>query len=256
MRSSAASSASGHKDGLAPHVIWGKSSEKARSRPGHEARSKLQTERVEVRESEQSSSTQKDSSHSTSSKHSNSEECARAVARAQGSGLADAENHQVWASDREADEDSGSSISLSELERTGDKSSELVPSTVEWPFQRPDGEVMSIGSAAHACGNCKPCFFVHTTVGCQNGTACRFCHLHKRKNKPRPCKEKRDRIQKLSDRMETVVVNNPRLLETPDSLPAPLRKDAKIRSKFVAKVQARLRDGAQATSAASSHQQL
>jgi hypothetical protein len=38
----------------------------------------------------------------------------------------------------------------------------------------------SIGSAAHETGSCKPCAFLWKdpkNPGCQNGTACTFCHL-------------------------------------------------------------------------------
>jgi hypothetical protein len=61
----------------------------------------------------------------------------------------------------------------------------------------------SMDSTKHDQGLCKPCLFVHTHVGCQNGTSCEFCHFHhKRKSKARPCKGKRDRYRKLLMRME------------------------------------------------------
>lgn len=60
----------------------------------------------------------------------------------------------------------------------------------------------SAGSEKHDEGGCKPCLFVHTHVGCQNGAQCEFCHyVHKRKSKPRPCKGKRERYKKLLTRM-------------------------------------------------------
>lgn len=60
----------------------------------------------------------------------------------------------------------------------------------------------SIGSALHDVDGCKPCLFVHTHVGCQNGSSCEFCHfVHKRKNKARPCKGKRERYRKLLIRL-------------------------------------------------------
>jgi hypothetical protein len=66
-----------------------------------------------------------------------------------------------------------------------------------------DENVMSVGSALHDQDMCRPCLFVYTKVGCQNGARCEFCHFaHKRKNKPRPCKGKRDRYRKLINRME------------------------------------------------------
>jgi len=70
-------------------------------------------------------------------------------------------------------------------------------------FQDHTGQIVSLGSARHDFGECKPCLFVNTNVGCQNGSGCEFCHFtHKRKSKPRPCKGKRDRYRKLLTRME------------------------------------------------------
>jgi len=96
-----------------------------------------------------------------------------------------------------------------------------------------DGEdghigVSSLGSAAHDIGHCKPCLFVHTHVGCSNGSSCEFCHLeHKRKNKPRPCKGKRDRYRKLLLRMMDGVDGNPDAAEivcAPEAFPrAPIK---------------------------------
>lgn len=61
----------------------------------------------------------------------------------------------------------------------------------------------SVGGDLHDAGQCKPCLFVHTQVGCQNGATCEFCHwVHKRKSRPRPCKGKRDRYRKLLNRMQ------------------------------------------------------
>jgi hypothetical protein len=65
-----------------------------------------------------------------------------------------------------------------------------------------NGEYTSIGSAEHDAG-CKPCLFVHSRVGCSNGLNCDFCHFtHKRRSRPRPCKNKRNRYRKLMERME------------------------------------------------------
>lgn len=58
--------------------------------------------------------------------------------------------------------------------------------------------VASAGSVHHDEGTCKPCLFVNTIVGCQNGVGCEFCHLfHRRKSKLRPCKSKRERYRRL-----------------------------------------------------------
>jgi hypothetical protein len=59
-------------------------------------------------------------------------------------------------------------------------------------------EPVSKGSARHGEGLCKPCLFHSSEVGCKNGADCGFCHYpHKRKNKPRFCKGKRERIKKI-----------------------------------------------------------
>jgi len=64
------------------------------------------------------------------------------------------------------------------------------------------GQLMSVGSTDHDT-NCKPCLFVFTKVGCQNGLTCTFCHFkHKRGCRPRPCKGKRNRYRKLMEIME------------------------------------------------------
>jgi len=73
------------------------------------------------------------------------------------------------------------------------------------------GAYTSIGSSDHDTGTCKKaCLFVHTKVECQNGILCDFCHFHhKRMNKPRPCKGKRDRYRKLISRKEAEIEANP-----------------------------------------------
>jgi len=62
-----------------------------------------------------------------------------------------------------------------------------------------DGELPSLGSVNHGeAAGCKPCLFAFSKCGCANGVNCEFCHFrHKRKDKPRPCKGKRDRYKKL-----------------------------------------------------------
>lgn len=70
-------------------------------------------------------------------------------------------------------------------------------------FLDQDGSEMSLGSQNHGFGQCRPCMFFHTQVGCQNGVKCEFCHFpHRRKDKPRPCKGKRDRYRKLVGRLK------------------------------------------------------
>eukprot|EP00450_Noctiluca_scintillans_P014119 CAMPEP_0194509528 /NCGR_PEP_ID=MMETSP0253-20130528/40398_1 /TAXON_ID=2966 /ORGANISM="Noctiluca scintillans" /LENGTH=158 /DNA_ID=CAMNT_0039352689 /DNA_START=17 /DNA_END=493 /DNA_ORIENTATION=+ len=53
--------------------------------------------------------------------------------------------------------------------------------------------------ALHEAGNCTPCNFHQTVVGCFSGDACPRCHLpHTRKNRTKPNKAKRDRQRKLA----------------------------------------------------------
>mmetsp|Transcript_54715 Transcript_54715/g.143244 ORF Transcript_54715/g.143244 Transcript_54715/m.143244 type:complete len:95 (+) Transcript_54715:2-286(+) len=60
------------------------------------------------------------------------------------------------------------------------------------------GLVTSIGSAAHATGECKPCIFYRQIVGCAKGADCLFCHIrHARQERRRLCKSKRHRYKKL-----------------------------------------------------------
>lgn len=51
------------------------------------------------------------------------------------------------------------------------------------------GSLPSAGSALHASLQCKPCGFFHSK-GCDNGTACQFCHLCPPGEKRRRQKEK------------------------------------------------------------------
>jgi len=56
-------------------------------------------------------------------------------------------------------------------------------------------ELPSVGSGEHATGCCRPCAFLHTK-GCENGLACKFCHLCG------PEERKRRRQGKLQERRE------------------------------------------------------
>eukprot|EP00930_Biecheleria_cincta_P087417 TRINITY_DN76650_c0_g1_i1.p1 TRINITY_DN76650_c0_g1~~TRINITY_DN76650_c0_g1_i1.p1 ORF type:complete len:314 (+),score=67.72 TRINITY_DN76650_c0_g1_i1:126-1067(+) len=65
-----------------------------------------------------------------------------------------------------------------------------------------NGQPTSKGSIWHQEGNCRPCFFFKSPVGCSKGVECTFCHFHhRRRERTRPCKSKRDRFKKLVDRM-------------------------------------------------------
>eukprot|EP00747_Dinoflagellata_sp_TGD_P063355 gnl/TRDRNA2_/TRDRNA2_153405_c0_seq5.p1 gnl/TRDRNA2_/TRDRNA2_153405_c0~~gnl/TRDRNA2_/TRDRNA2_153405_c0_seq5.p1 ORF type:complete len:335 (+),score=43.78 gnl/TRDRNA2_/TRDRNA2_153405_c0_seq5:93-1097(+) len=114
-----------------------------------------------------------------------------------------------------------------------------------------NGQMTSVGSAMHASGMCKPCLFIASKVGCTNGIVCSFCHFpHKRKNKPRPCKGKRDRYRRLVSRMEDMIHDNPDLIEEADLIqfPPSIEQNPKLKSKLVSKMETyagevRIRDG-------------
>jgi len=65
----------------------------------------------------------------------------------------------------------------------------------------PDG-VPTIGTLGHATGNCKPCFFMHTRIGCQYGASCLFCHGgHPKRKQERPQKFQRAEYRRLVEEM-------------------------------------------------------
>jgi hypothetical protein len=57
----------------------------------------------------------------------------------------------------------------------------------------------------HAIGECKPCLYLNSKMGCLNGEGCRFCHLpHPKKNRPRPCKAKRNQCKQMVNLLNTL----------------------------------------------------
>lgn len=50
-------------------------------------------------------------------------------------------------------------------------------STLAAPGLSGERSLVSLGSAAHSTGNCKPCGFFWKAGGCQNGQLCLHCHL-------------------------------------------------------------------------------
>jgi len=124
---------------------------------------------------------------------------------------------------------------LTRLEAGGDSTSEssltmnsTAGSSVDsFALEVPDEKdpITAVSKASHDEGVCKPCLFVHTPVGCQNGSLCTFCHFpHTRKNKPRPCKGKRDRYRKLILRMEEDGGNPDVVDDAGDSKPNPIQQ--------------------------------
>jgi hypothetical protein len=71
-------------------------------------------------------------------------------------------------------------------------------------------ELPSKGSASHAEGNCKPCSYVHTKLGCLNGQDCGFCHIpHSTKSRTRPCKAKRMQSKRLQGMIDNAAAKDP-----------------------------------------------
>mmetsp|Transcript_16116 Transcript_16116/g.25784 ORF Transcript_16116/g.25784 Transcript_16116/m.25784 type:complete len:312 (+) Transcript_16116:80-1015(+) len=59
--------------------------------------------------------------------------------------------------------------------------------------------------ALHDAGECKPCLYLNSRTGCLNGKGCRFCHLpHLKKNRPRPCKAKRNQCKQIVNMLHAV----------------------------------------------------
>lgn len=63
----------------------------------------------------------------------------------------------------------------------------------------------SLGNALHDSGQCKPCVYFSSEMGCHKGANCRFCHAaHRRKGRQRPCKSTRNQCKKVVDLLDTV----------------------------------------------------
>lgn len=62
-------------------------------------------------------------------------------------------------------------------------------------FPQQHNALVSVGSAHHELGKCKPCAFIHRPVGCTDGVACTFCHLCEPGERKRRQKQKLQRVQ-------------------------------------------------------------
>jgi len=71
----------------------------------------------------------------------------------------------------------------------------------------------SIGSAKHYNRTCKPCFFIKTSRGCTDGSACKFCHLHVKKLRPRPGKSARAAAKSLANNLLDNLEDNEDVME-------------------------------------------
>merc|ERR1719203_1419672 len=72
---------------------------------------------------------------------------------------------------------------------------------------------LSVGSALHIRGQCKPCCDMNTARGCAKDTDCSFCHLpHTKKTRSRPCKSKRLQCKEFVNNVESLCKNDPERL--------------------------------------------
>ena len=64
----------------------------------------------------------------------------------------------------------------------------------------PSGTALSSrgGSIPHEAGECKPCLFVNSKLGCANGARCMFCHLRHRRVRHRAPRNAREEARKLA----------------------------------------------------------
>jgi len=76
----------------------------------------------------------------------------------------------------------------------------LTPPMGSYPVDENGEFVMpSVGSAGHLTRTCRPCHYIHTKAGCQNGYDCGFCHCkHSKRSRPRLPKTQRMQCQKLA----------------------------------------------------------
>lgn len=73
---------------------------------------------------------------------------------------------------------------------------------------------MSKGSALHDQGECTPCTYMYSSLGCRNGEDCKYCHLEHDKQKrlrkrQRPNKCKREQYLQEIDRAEKTFAEDP-----------------------------------------------
>jgi hypothetical protein len=71
--------------------------------------------------------------------------------------------------------DSGNSTSTDSAPSASNFSSSLSETPVE--ALQSTVPKWSVGSAAHECGDCRPCAWHWKSAGCSNGASCIFCHL-------------------------------------------------------------------------------
>lgn len=94
-----------------------------------------------------------------------------------------------------------------------DVSQEMEPTALELAERKNITEVQKL-LEIHQAGECKPCMYLNSKNGCNNGNDCRFCHLsHPKKSRPRPCKAKRTQCKQIVSMLGTVFNKDSREFE-------------------------------------------
>jgi len=88
------------------------------------------------------------------------------------------------------------------------------------PARQQQNALVSVGSAQHELGKCKPCAFVHRPVGCTDGVNCTFCHLCEPGERKRRQKEKLQCVQQR--RLRRVGTSTSLQEEIPDGSSTPV----------------------------------
>jgi len=93
---------------------------------------------------------------------------------------------------------------------------------------------VSIGSAGHYDGTCKPCYFVSRS-GCTKGKDCRYCHLphSKSSRRPKPCKRSRERYRSIYRDIEADPNGLTELGDVETRLPTSVKKNEVLKNKLM-----------------------
>uniref|UniRef100_A0A7S0FYH5 C3H1-type domain-containing protein n=1 Tax=Pyrodinium bahamense TaxID=73915 RepID=A0A7S0FYH5_9DINO len=109
---------------------------------------------------------------------------------------------------------------VTQLASSDSSSAELTPGQVQLPAS--SVRQASVGSELHNLGECKPCLYLNSKVGCYNGQDCKFCHLqHSKKNtRPRPCKATRIQCKQIASMLNVFAPEPEQMLELTERLGA------------------------------------
>lgn len=84
------------------------------------------------------------------------------------------------------------------VERTKEATNLAAPGSYELD-EKGEFIMPSVGSAGHLTRTCRPCHYIHTKSGCDNGYDCSFCHCkHSKRSRPRLPKQQRLQCRELA----------------------------------------------------------